>query len=116
MPAMADCLFCKMRDGEIPVDRLAENETAFAIRDINPRAPVHALIIPKEHIDTARDIGWSHGEALAGMFHLATEVARIEGVSERGYRLAFNVGEDAGMTIWHLHLHLVGGRRLGPEG
>jgi len=116
MPAMADCLFCKMRDGAIPVERIAENSSAFAIRDINPRAPVHVIIIPKTHIETARDIEWAHGDLLAGMFHLATEVARIEGVYESGYRLAFNVGDDAGMTVWHLHLHLVGGRHLGPEG
>ncbi len=105
-----------MRDGEIPVDRLAENASAFAIRDINPRAPVHVLIIPKTHVDTARDLDSTHNDLLAGMFHLATEVARTEGVYDRGYRLAFNVGDDAGMTIDHLHLHLVGGRPLGPEG
>lgn len=113
---MPDCLFCKMRDGEIPVDRVAENDTAFAIRDINPRAPVHVLIIPTTHVDNARDLGPAHNDLLAGMFQLASEVGRIEGVSERGYRLAFNVGDDAGMTIHHLHLHLVGGRPLGPEG
>lgn len=113
---MADCLFCRMNAGEIPAPRVAENAAAFAIRDINPRAPVHALIIPKQHIAWARDIAPEHGAALAGMFELATTVADIEGVKDSGYRLAFNVGEAAGMTIWHLHLHLLGGRPLGPEG
>jgi histidine triad (HIT) family protein len=113
---VADCLFCKIRDGEIPSPRVAENDQAFAIRDINPRAPVHVLIIPKRHVPTAKDLSAEHGEMLAGMFALASQVAMSEGLADRGYRLAFNVGDDAGMTIWHLHLHLVGGRRLGPEG
>jgi histidine triad (HIT) family protein len=111
-----DCLFCKMAAGTIPVPMVVEDDHIFAIRDINPRAPVHVLIIPKQHIPTAQDIGPEHGEVLARMFQAATEVARIEGVHERGYRLAFNVLGDAGMTLWHLHLHLVGGRALGPEG
>lgn len=113
---MADCLFCKMSSGEVPVARIAENEHAFAIRDINPRAPVHVLVIPNTHVPIAREITAEHGPMLAGMFQLASEVARKEGVFDRGYRLAFNVGDDAGMTIWHLHLHVVGGRKLGPEG
>ena len=105
-----------MGSGEVPVDKVAENKDAFAIRDINPRAPVHALIIPRKHIPTAAEIEWGHAEELAGVFVLASEVARMEGVAATGYRLAFNVGEAAGMTIPHLHLHLVGGRRLGAEG
>ncbi|MCZ2108878.1 MAG: histidine triad nucleotide-binding protein [Dehalococcoidia bacterium] len=111
-----DCLFCKMASGEIPVEKIAQNDHAFAIRDINPRAPVHALVIPRDHLPTAKDIEWNHGELLAGLFVLATQVARLEGVYEPGYRLAFNVGDAAGMTIPHLHLHLLGGRQLGPEG
>lgn len=111
-----DCLFCQMRDGAIPVEKIAQNEYAFAIRDINPRAPIHVLIIPNEHIPTAKDLTADHGQALVGVFTLATEVAKLEGVFEPGYRLAFNIGEAAGMTIYHLHLHLVGGRKLGPEG
>ncbi len=113
---MSDCLFCKMAAGEIPVPRVAENDYAFAIRDINPRAPVHVLVIPKEHVAWAPDLGAAHGAMLGGMFELATEVARIEGAAKDGYRLAFNVGDNAGMTIFHLHMHLVGGRLLGPEG
>ena len=105
-----------MASGDIPVERIAENDHAFAIRDINPRAPVHALIIPRVHIADAREIEEGHADTLAGLFTLANEVGRAEGVHESGYRLAFNVGDDAGMTIHHLHLHLVGGRRLGHEG
>jgi histidine triad (HIT) family protein len=105
-----------MNSGEISAPRIAENEFAFAIRDINPRAPVHVLVIPKQHIADARTIEAGHGNALAGMMRLAQEAARLEGVFERGYRLAFNVGEDAGMTVPHLHMHLLGGRTLGVEG
>lgn len=116
MPAVATCLFCLMHEGKIPVLKIAENERAFAIRDIAPRAPVHVLLIPKEHVPTAREIAPAHGELLAAMFGLATTAAVQEGVLESGYRLAFNVGDAAGMTVSHLHLHLLGGRTLGPEG
>jgi len=105
-----------MSRGDIPVEKVVENEKVFAIRDINPRAPIHTLVIPREHIVSAREIEWSHAETLASLFVTAKEVARIEGVFEPGYRLAFNVGDAAGMTIDHLHLHLLGGRKLGPEG
>lgn len=115
-PGMAECIFCQMNLGEIPVEKIAQNDHAFAIRDINPRAPVHALIIPRMHISTARDVEWVHGDVLAAMFVLSREVARLEGVADTGYRLALNVGDHAGMTISHLHMHLLGGRKLGPEG
>ena len=105
-----------MSAGEFPVEKVAENEQAFAIRDVNPRAPVHDLIIPREHVESAREFEWVHGDLLAGMFMLAKDVARREGTWEAGYRLAFNVGDAAGMSISHLHLHLLGGRVLGPEG
>lgn len=113
---MSDCLFCRMASGQLPAEKIAQNEQAFAIRDINPRAPVHSLIIPKLHVPTARELEWVHGDMLAGLFSLAKDVARIEGVADSGYRLAFNVGDNAGMTIFHLHLHLLGGRKLGAEG
>jgi histidine triad (HIT) family protein len=105
-----------MASGEMDVPKLIDDEHVFAIRDINPRAPVHVLVVPKEHIPTAQDLGPEHGPVLARMLQAANEAARIEGLHERGYRLAFNVLGDAGMTIWHLHLHVVGGRKLGPEG
>tara|TARA_Y100000758_G_C15981568_1_gene397093 strand:- start:223 stop:582 length:360 start_codon:yes stop_codon:yes gene_type:complete len=110
-----DCLFCNMLSRQIPVDFVSENELAFAIRDINPRAPVHVLIIPREHISDAREILETHHSTLGAMFDLAKNVAVAEGVLEDGYRLSFNVGDAAGMTISHLHLHLFAGRGLGPE-
>jgi histidine triad (HIT) family protein len=111
-----DCLFCRMASGAAQVPKVHEDENVFVIKDIHPRAPVHVMIIPKEHIANARELGSGHGEILAHMFATATRVAEQLGVSEKGYRLTFNVGDEGGQTIYHLHLHLLGGRRLGPEG
>jgi histidine triad (HIT) family protein len=111
-----DCLFCKMASGEMDVPKLHDDDLVFAIRDINPRAPVHCMVIPKRHIPRASEITEADGALLARMFTVATSVAEKEGVLERGYRLVFNNGDNAGMTVPHLHLHVLGGRRLGPEG
>lgn len=113
---MADCLFCKMAAGEIPTDPHYDDDLVFVIRDIHPRAPLHLLIIPKEHIPTAADVMGEHGPVLSRMFTAAAQVAKEEKITDAGYRLAFNVGEAAGMTISHLHMHLLAGRTLGPEG
>ena len=113
---MADCLFCNMAQGQIPVDKLYEDDLVFAIRDIHPRAPVHFMVIPKEHIPSAADIRGEHGPLVSRLFTTAAKVAREEGLGERGYRLVLNVGPDAGMIIHHLHLHCLGGRPLGSEG
>ena len=114
--AESDCLFCKMVRGEIPIEPLIDDEHVLAIREINPRAPVHILVIPKEHVPSAQALTVAHGPLLGRLFERAAAAAGIAGVQESGYRLAFNVGEAAGMTVHHLHLHLLGGRRLGPEG
>ena len=111
-----DCLFCRMAVGEMAVEKLHDDELCFAIRDINPRAPVHFMVIPKEHIPTVREVQEGHGPLLARLLAVANKVAEAEGLAKRGYRLAFNCGDDAGMTIPHLHLHVLGGRRLGTEG
>ncbi|MSQ61649.1 MAG: HIT domain-containing protein [Dehalococcoidia bacterium] len=111
-----DCLFCRMATVAMDVPKLYEDDLVFAIRDINPRAPVHVIIIPKRHITTARDLAESDGPLLARMLTVANRVAEAEGVGASGYRLAINCGEDAGMTIFHLHLHLLGGHALGAEG
>ena len=110
------CIFCDMAAGAMAVPKLHEDDLVFAIRDINPRAPVHVLVVPKQHIEDARAGGDGHGAVLARMFEVARERAEADGLLERGYRLAFNVGDDAGMTVHHLHMHVVGGRPLGPEG
>ena len=113
---MPECLFCDMASGKTPVDKLHEDDRVFALRDIHPRAPVHFMVIPKEHIPTAADITDGHGPLLAHMIQVANRLAEEEGTAERGYRLTFNVREYGGQTIFHVHMHVLGGRRLGPEG
>lgn len=112
----ADCLFCAMATGAMEVTKLVSRDDVFVIRDINPRAPVHLLVIPTRHIPTAADVTDADGPVLAQMFQAAREAAVQEGIGERGYRLAINVGSDAGMVIRHLHMHVLGGRRLAAEG
>ena len=110
------CLFCRMASGEVDAPKLHDDDLVFAIRDINPRAPTHILVIPKQHIADAAHAGAEHAAVLGRIFEVSAALAESEGLSRRGYRLAFNVGEDAGMTIPHLHMHLLGGRHLGAEG
>lgn len=112
----ADCLFCRMSSGDMDVEKLHEDDLCFAIRDINPRAPVHVMVIPHEHIPSVRDVREEHGPLLGRLVTVANEVAQAEGIADGGFRLAFNVGEHAGQTVYHIHLHVLGGRRLGPEG
>ena len=114
---MADCLFCRILAGELPSNEVASSERTFAFRDINPGAPTHVLVIPREHIEHAHALRPEHAEILAEMLTTAQRVADQEGITEGGYRLVFNVGRDAGNTVPHLHLHVVGGRALGwPPG
>ena len=113
----SDCLFCKIVAGEVPSDEVASTEHTYVFRDIDPGAPTHVLIVPREHIESADTVGPEHGSLLAEMLVTAQQVARSEGVAESGYRLVFNVGPDALNSVPHLHLHLLGGRRLGwPPG
>ncbi len=111
-----DCLFCNMASGDMPVDKLHDDDLCFAIRDINPRAPTHLLIVPKEHIPTVRDLTEDHGALLARMVTVGNKLAEEKGIAERGYRLTFNCGDEGGQTIYHIHLHVLGGRQLGAEG
>jgi histidine triad (HIT) family protein len=106
---MRDCIFCKIVAGQIPCDRVAETERVLAFRDINPAAPVHVLVIPKEHVaDSAGDVAPEHGELLAEILAVAAGVAGSEGVDD-GWRLVSNVGANAGQTVFHLHFHMMGG-------
>jgi histidine triad (HIT) family protein len=117
MTSLTDCLFCKMAAGDVPVEVSHKDERVFAINDIAPRAPIHILIIPREHIPSARELTPAeHGDLLGHMVDVANRLAAERDLDERGYRLAFNVGEDGGQTIFHLHMHLLGGRALGAEG
>lgn len=108
----AGCLFCKMVSGQVDSEEVVSTEGTYAFRDINPTAPTHVLVVPRQHIADAAQVGPDHRDVLAEMFTTAQEVARREGVSERGYRLVLNVGEDALNSVGHLHLHVIGGRRL----
>lgn len=111
-----DCIFCRIRDGEIPSEFLYKDDKAFAIRDISPRAPVHVLIIPIEHIPSVGEITEAQLPVMGTLTNIANQLAASEGISESGYRLAVNNGPDAHMSVPHLHLHLIGGRSLGAEG
>ncbi len=109
---MSDCLFCRMVSGEIPVDRVLEFDDLLAIRDINPQAPHHVLILPRRHLASMDDLG-PEDRALAGNLLLAAQqVARQEGFAEAGYRTVINTGPDGGQEIGHLHMHVLAGRRL----
>lgn len=107
---MTECLFCRIVAGEIPSDRVAENDQVLALRDINPAAPQHLLIIPKAHVaDSAADL--DDPAVLGALFEMARQLARGPEF-ERGWRLVTNVGEDGGQSVYHLHFHLLGGRRM----
>ncbi len=107
-----DCLFCKIIAGEIPSTKVYENDKVYAFRDINPEAPVHVLIVPKEHISSANELTEKNGAVVADVFLAAKEIAAAEGIAEGGYRIVNNCGEDGGQTVKHLHFHMLGGRSL----
>ena len=112
-----DCLFCKIVAGEVPSDEVASTATTYAFRDINPGAPTHVLVVPREHVESAASVRAEHGALLADLIGSAQQIARQEGIAESGYRLVFNVGDDALNSVPHLHLHVLGGKRLGwPPG
>lgn len=108
----SDCLFCRIAAAEIPAEIVRSDDHVVAFRDINPQAPTHILLIPREHIPSVDALGEEHREVVGRLFLAARELARAEGVSERGYRLVMNAGPEAGQTVFHLHLHLLGGRPM----
>jgi histidine triad (HIT) family protein len=114
---MSDCLFCKMRDGQFPSTKVYEDDRCFAIRDIRPQAPTHILVIPRRHIATLNDLT-ADDEALVGhLFTAAAQIARDEGHAADGWRALFNVNAHGGQLVFHIHLHVLGGRQLGwPPG
>lgn len=106
------CLFCKIIAHEVPSDIVHEDDLVVAINDINPVAPVHQLIMPRRHIESAADLAGSDAELVARLFSVSAQLARAGGLPGRGYRLVTNVGADGGQSVPHLHLHLLGGRQL----
>jgi histidine triad (HIT) family protein len=116
---MTDCLFCRIVAGELPSTKVAASEHAYAFRDLVPQAPVHVLVVPREHVTSAHDLTDGNAHLLGEVVLLAQRVAELEGIAgpDRGYRLVLNVGPDANMSVPHLHLHVLGGRSMGwPPG
>ena len=111
---MDNCLFCKIITGEIPSTKVYEDEAVYAFRDINPQAPVHILVVPKQHIASADEIDGSNSACAAKCFEAIAKIAKDEGL-KNGYRVINNCGEDGGQTVKHLHFHLLGGVKLGEK-
>ncbi|MGM9628823.1 MAG: histidine triad nucleotide-binding protein [Faecousia sp.] len=111
---MSDCLFCKIIAGEIPSDKVYEDETVYAFRDIAPQAPTHILVIPKEHISGCNGVTAENSSLVAHIFEVIPRIAQTEGLTG-GYRVISNCGPDAGQTVPHLHFHILGGKQLTLE-
>lgn len=107
-----DCLFCKIIAGDIPADIVYENEHVLAFRDISPQAPQHVLIIPRTHVSTINEFDASHNGTLSSMMLAAGEVTKKLGIDQSGYRLVMNCNEDGGQTVYHVHMHVMGGRSM----
>ncbi len=117
MLTLDSCLFCKIVSGAIPAERIYEDELVLAIRDINPQAPVHVLLMPKRHLTSVLELGETEAPLLHRIIQAAVQLARREGIAERGFRLVTNTGREGGQAIPHLHFHLLGGRPMGwPPG
>ena len=109
-----NCLFCKIIDGTIPSTKVYEDENVFAFRDINPQAPVHVLVVPKEHIASAAELNAENSCVVAKCFEAIAKIAAAEGL-DGGYRVINNCGEDGGQSVMHLHFHLIGGEKLSEK-
>ena len=109
---MADCLFCKIVAGQIPGSIVFQNEHVLAFRDITPRAPTHVLIVPRRHIATLNDLTPEDDALVGEVVRAAAAVAKEQGLADRGYRTVFNCNAEAGQTVFHIHLHLLGGRPM----
>lgn len=109
---MQECLFCRIAAGDQEADVVHTSDNVVAFRDVNPQAPTHILIIPKDHIESARVLKERHSDLLAEIFVTAAHLARANGIDRSGWRLVTNSGEDAGQSVQHLHFHLLGGRKM----
>ncbi|MBC8441268.1 MAG: histidine triad nucleotide-binding protein [Deltaproteobacteria bacterium] len=112
----SECLFCKIVNGQVPSEFLYEDDDFVVLRDINPAAPVHLLLVPKKHIRSINDLQKEDKAIIAGLFMIAADMAKKQGVNESGYKLLFNVEKGGGQVIFHLHLHLIGGWHLSGSG
>ena len=109
---MADCLFCKVVAGQVPATVVFQNDQVVAFKDITPRAPTHVLIVPRRHIATLNELAPDDDRLVGEMVRAAAAIAKEQGLAERGYRTVFNCNADAGQTVFHVHLHLLGGRPM----
>lgn len=109
---MENCIFCKIAAGLIPADKVYEDDTVVAFRDLNPQAPTHVLIIPRVHIATLNDLGPEDEAIIGRMYGAAREIAAAEGLADAGYRTVVNCNEAGGQSVFHVHLHLLGGRMM----
>ena len=109
---MADCLFCKIAAGQIPATLVYQDERLVAFKDVNPQAPMHVLIIPRRHISSLNDLAEDDDALVGEMIRRAASLAAEQGYGDRGYRTVFNCNADAGQTVFHVHLHVLGGRAL----
>ena len=109
---MEDCIFCKIINGDIPSNKIYEDDKVYAFNDINPEAPVHFLVIPKEHIESANALNENNSDIVAHIFKVINKLVIEQGIAEKGYRIVNNCGEDGGQTVKHLHFHVLGGRSL----
>lgn len=114
---MSDCLFCKIIAGDIPSDKVYEDDKMLAFKDIEPQAPAHIVIVPKAHISSANEITSENAEYIAHIWTVIPKIAKELGIAENGYRVVNNCGKDGGQTVNHIHFHLMGGREFGwPAG
>jgi histidine triad (HIT) family protein len=109
---MADCLFCKIINREIPASIVYEDERILAFNDINPQAPTHVLVVPKTHIATLNDVSPQDDQIVGELVRRAAAIAKTRGISTGGFRTVFNTNREAGQTVFHIHLHLLGGRAM----
>ena len=109
---MSDCIFCKIAAGEIPADLVYEDDQVVGFRDLNPQAPTHVLLIPRRHIASINELRPEDEAIIGRLYTAAAKVAAQEGFAESGYRTVINCNEDGGQTVFHVHLHLLGGRRM----
>ena len=114
---MSDCLFCKIAEGKIPARIVHQDQDTVAFEDINPQAPLHVLVIPRAHVPTMNDLEREHDAVMGKLFRVAAILAKEKGFAESGWRAVMNANADAGQTVFHVHLHVLGGRQMGwPPG
>ena len=112
---MEDCIFCKIIKGEIPCNKVYENEEMLAFHDINPAAPTHILVIPKKHINSLAEVEKDDETTIGKIYSVINEIAEMQGFKDKGYRVIVNCGEDGGQEVMHLHFHILAGKKLGDK-